>query len=341
MLTFDVYTLNSYVPEADGSGPDLYRKWAEQTVAAEELGFDCAWFTEHHFRPFGGMLPSPPLLIAALAQQTRRIRLGTAVVILPLHNVVAVAEETAMLDILSGGRLEVGIGRGMDHQYLDVFDADASTAQERLEEQVAVLRAAWGPKPLHWNGRYVHCAAPVDVLPKPVQQPHPRLWVTANREPSHAYWIGRQGLHLMTIPWVLPDLESSRRMVAAYREGVRDAGHDPTQLEVLALCPAYVAETPQQVRAEAAEAWTRFRRISAAAQGAAPPGPDAIDLIIANERALFGDPATCRRRIQEIHDAIGMTRVALHFDFGGLSQAQVLGSMRRFMHEVAPAFTGA
>src|SRR5262245_11967798 len=113
MLTFDYYVLNSYVPEAEGEGPDLYRKWREQVVLADELGFTCAWFTEHHFHPFGGMLPNPRLLIAALAQHTSRIRFGTAVIVLPFYNPVRVAEDVAMLDILSNGRLEVGIGRGM------------------------------------------------------------------------------------------------------------------------------------------------------------------------------------------------------------------------------------
>src|SRR5579871_2552315 len=335
MLTFDVYTLNTYVPETEGTAPDLYRKWREQTAEAEELGFGCAWFTEHHFRPYGGMLPSPPLLIAALPQHTRRIRLGTCVVVLPLHNPVGVAEETAVLDILSNGRLEVGLGRGMDNQYLDVFGAEAATAQEKLEEQVEVLRAAWGPAPLHWNGRYFQCADPIDVLPKPQQQPHPPLWMPVNREPAHARWVGRQGMNLMTIPWVQPDIAVSRRVVDAYWEGVREANLDPTGLQVLAVCPAYVAESLQQVRTDAASAWSAFRRISAAAQGGAAPAPGAIDIITANERALFGDASTCCQRIESLREVLGINRLALQFDFGGLAQAQVLESMHRFAEDVA------
>src|SRR5438477_13181403 len=96
----------------------------------------CAWFTEHHFRPFGGMLPNPQVLMGALAQRNQRIRLGTAVTVLPLHNPLRIAEDMAMLDVISGGRLEVGVGRGMPSPYYGLFDADWDTAQDKLEEQI-------------------------------------------------------------------------------------------------------------------------------------------------------------------------------------------------------------
>src|SRR5215218_4533563 len=109
-MKFDYYLLNTYIPEADGDGPALYRKWMDQVVAADGLGFGCAWFTEHHFSMFGGMLPNPTLLMAALAQRTQHIRFGTAVILLPFHNPLRVVEDVAMLDILSGGRMDLGIG---------------------------------------------------------------------------------------------------------------------------------------------------------------------------------------------------------------------------------------
>src|SRR4051794_38940777 len=93
LISFDYYLLNSYVPEIEGDASALYARWIEQIVLADELGFGCAWLTEHHFHPFGGMLPSPQLLIAALASRTRRIRMGPAVTILPLHNPIRIAED--------------------------------------------------------------------------------------------------------------------------------------------------------------------------------------------------------------------------------------------------------
>lgn len=208
-MKFDYYVLNSYVPEVDGDGPQLYAKWMEQVTLAEELGFDCAWFTEHHFRTFGGMLPSPQLLIAALAQRTTRIRLGIAVVILPFYNPVRIAEETAVLDILTDGRVDVGVGRGMGSQYYDVFGADPATAQEKLEEQVDLLRTAWAGDAFSWNGKYYQCPNPITLMPRPVQRPHPTP-LDAGERRSFARSVGRPpGRQLDDPPLEPPRLHDS------------------------------------------------------------------------------------------------------------------------------------
>src|SRR5690242_4670227 len=115
------------MPEWDGNGQALYGKWIDQVMLADGLGFGTAWFTEHHFSYLGGMLPNPPLFMAALAQRTQRIRLGTAVILLPFHNPVRVVEDVAMLDVLSGGRIDLGVGRGMDVQYHPIFGVDIAT----------------------------------------------------------------------------------------------------------------------------------------------------------------------------------------------------------------------
>lgn len=337
-MKFDYYVLNSHVPAADGDGPDLYAKWFEQISLAEELGLHCAWFTEHHFRAFGGMLPSPPMLMSALAQRTERIRLGTAVVILPLHHPLQVAEELAMLDILSGGRLEVGVGRGMGSQYYDVFGADPETAQEKFEEQVAMLQGAWTDSEFRWNGRYYQCPQPITVLPRPLQQPHPPLWIPASTNPVHCRWIGHQGVNLMTLPWRLPNFEPTRLMIDEWRAGLREAGRAEAGLEVLAYFPTYVGETMEQVQRDVEGCWTTWQEISAAARGA--PGPDGptYDLLVESSRAIFGDPARCRQHIERIQSELGLDRIALLCHFGGLPQEKVLASMRLFAREVAPAF---
>jgi len=215
-MKFDYYLLNSYVPELEGDGSALYQKWTEQVLLAEELGFHCAWFTEHHFLAFGGMLPNPQLLMAALAQRTHRIHLGSAVSVLPLHNPIRIAEDMAMLDILSGGRIEVGLGRGMDVQYVDVLGADRTTAQEKFEEQLAMVRAAWTDEQFCWDGKFFQCAQPLSVLPKPVQRPHPPVWIPVGGTPDHSRMAGRLGYNLMTLPWYGPTFGPTREVLDAY-----------------------------------------------------------------------------------------------------------------------------
>ena len=130
-MKFGYYLLNTYVPELDGDCAALYDHWLEQIDAAENLGFDSLWVTEHHFRYFGGMMPSPSILLAAAAQRTKKMRLGAAVSILPMHNPLRVAEEFAMVDQLSGGRVLFGAGRGMHPTEYAVFGADWNNAQQR------------------------------------------------------------------------------------------------------------------------------------------------------------------------------------------------------------------
>src|SRR5579871_6811638 len=334
MVAFDYYLLNSYVPEADGDGSQLYQKWIEQVVLAEELGFGCAWFTEHHFNRFGGMLPNPPLFIAALAQRTTRIRLGTAVTILPLYNPVRVAEDVAMLDILSGGRLEVGLGRGMANQYHAIFGADPRTSKEKFEEQLAILQAAWRDEPFCWNGTFFKSPEPIMVMPKPVQRPHPPLWIPASRDVAHAAAVGRAGMRLMTLPWYPATFAETREVIDAYRAGVAEMG--AVHGETLGYVPVYVGETPERARDEAEPSWSRARRISDEQRGGPESNPLTYDIGAATSRAVFGDPEMCRRHVQRLQDELALDRLALRFDFGGLPQDRVLSSMRLFAREVAP-----
>jgi alkanesulfonate monooxygenase SsuD/methylene tetrahydromethanopterin reductase-like flavin-dependent oxidoreductase (luciferase family) len=135
------------------------------------------------------------MFMAAVAQHTRRIRLGTAVTLLPFHNPVRVVEDVAMLDILSGGRIDVGVGRGMDAQYYPIFGVEIATSQEKFDEELAMVKAAFRNEPFTWEGTFFQCPDPINVLPRPVQQPHPPLWVPNSKNPAHSRAIGRAGVN--------------------------------------------------------------------------------------------------------------------------------------------------
>jgi alkanesulfonate monooxygenase SsuD/methylene tetrahydromethanopterin reductase-like flavin-dependent oxidoreductase (luciferase family) len=332
-MKFDLYIFNSYVPELDGDGPELYAKWLEQAELAEELGFHCVWLTEHHFGRFGGMMPNPQIIMAALAQRTKRIRLGTAVTLLPLHNPLRIAEDIAMLDIMSNGRIDVGVGRGMDWINFGAFGADKETAQERLVESIGVLQDAWTKEACSWHGRFFDVAGPITVLPRPVQQPHPPIWMTANRDAAHFRWIAEHGLDLMTIPWTLPSLNMSRQLIGEYREALHRSGHTG---KVLGLFPVYVAESLDRARKEVEPHWVHMRQVAAESRGGQGTPEGTYEQTAAQDRAFFGDPEMCREMLAKIRD-LGLDQLALQFHFGGLPQDRVLESMRLFMAEVAPA----
>ena len=340
-MKLDYYLLNTYVPALDGPAPLLYEKFLEQVEAADALGFDTAWLTEHHFRPFGGMLPNAAVLLAALAQRTRRIRLGPAVIVFPLQHPLRIAEDVAMLDLLSQGRIDLGAGRGMATAEYEVFGADAATADARMHEQLELVQAAWTQRPFTWQGQFYQFPTPLDVWPPPVQQPHPPIWVTANVNAEHFRWIGQHGYNLMTLPWILLDLEQSRALIDVYRAALVEAGYDPSTRDILAMFPVYCGESPAAARREAEPYWLNWRQV-AIDEVAGVPGREerwrrlTYDVMVDETRAIFGDPAMCQRALLRLRDALGLTHVAGVFHFGGMPQEQVLASMRRYATEVAP-----
>ena len=343
-MKFGYYLLNTYVPELDGASPELYAHWLEQIDAAEDLGFDSLWVTEHHFRLFGGMIPNPQLLLTAAAQRTRRLRLGSSVSLVPMHHPVRIAEDFAMLDLLSNGRVNFGAGRGMSSREYAVFGEDWNTAQARLVEALEVMVRAWRDDVLNWDGKYYHYHD-LTVRPKPQQKPHPPIYLTAQKDPESFTMLGRRGFHLMTVPWVFSN-ELQRGRIEIYLKALKEAGHSVEDHEVFVMYPAYIGESDEQARADAIEPWHRWRSFALAELGLDPTKGAAYeeryrhlsyDSMAADSHALFGGPERCVRHLERIRDVVGPTHIGLAFHFGGLSQDKILKSMERFARFVAPA----
>lgn len=334
---FDYYILNTYQPDQDGPPSRLYRSWTEQALRAEALGFDTLWCTEHHFRTFGGMMPNPQLFLASIAGQTSRIRLGTAVSILPLHHPLRIAEDVAMLDNISGGRIEAGVGRGMPQAEYDIFGADWDSSHDHVVEALAIMRRAWSGEAFRWQGEHYRYGREVTVYPPPVQQPHPPLWVTANFDESHFRWIGQQGFNLMTLPWALPSYDRSRELIGTYHDSLAAAGFEPDSRQVLAMFPTHVRETPTQAR-EAARYWARMVVAATGERGGDLAHAMDFDTLVAQSRGIYGDVARCRNHVAYIRDKLGLTHIATMHHFGGVPQELVLESMQLFAEEVIPVF---
>lgn len=341
-MKFGYYILNTYVPELDGGSREIYAKWLEQIDAAEALGFDSLWVTEHHFRHFGGQMPSPTIILAAAAQRTKKLRLGAAVSLLPMHNPLRIAEEFAMVDQLSQGRVCFGAGRGMHPDEYQVFGQEYATAQTRLPEAIDIVMRAWSGDEFEWQSE--HYTFPrLKVYPQPYQRPHPPIYVTANRDPESFAMIGKRGHHLMTLPWIATNEEQAPR-IEWYKTALREAGHAVAGREIFTMYPIYVGDSDDRAKAEAEESWHRWRGFALAATGALPGTPAhatrsphlSYDSMARDNRGVFGGPESCALILKRIIEVVGTDHIGLTFHFGGLSQDKALKSMERFAKSVMP-----
>src|SRR5579862_1015834 len=164
------------VPAVRKGQPEPYDQLMEQIEFADELGYDSIWLTEHHFSEYGR--PAVPAIAGNAIARTKQIKVNTAVVVLPFHHPIRVAEDWAVLDQLSKGRVEVGIGRGNQPHEFAGLGVDMSDARERSTEALDIIKRAWTEERFSYNGRYWQIPE-VEVLPKPFQKPHPPLWQEA------------------------------------------------------------------------------------------------------------------------------------------------------------------
>lgn len=247
-----------------------------------------------------------------------------------------------MVDLLSGGRVNFGAGRGMHPTEYDVMGADWKTAQLRLPEALDLVIRAWTGGEFEWSGKHYKFPK-LQVYPKPLQKPHPPIYVTANRDPESFQMVGRRGHHLMTLPWIATN-EVQRPRVEQYWQALREGGHPVEDKDVFVMYPCYVGESDSQARAEIVEQWSRWRGFALAALNL-EPGHEAYnrvfahldyDAMVKDRRGVFGGPETCASVIQTIADVVGATHIGLTFHFGGLGQERVLESMQRFAREVLP-----
>src|SRR3954451_2304497 len=174
-MKFAAYAMPSFIPEFGLTQGEYMRATVDHLASADALGYDSIWVNEHHFHQYGGLMPAVTTMLAALAQRTSRVRLGTSVVVLPLHHPLEIAEQLAMVDLMSKGRVDLGVGRGfVSHDY-EVMGVTYPDAQDHLIESVEVLIKAWSGQPIFHQGKYYQFVD-VELWPQPEQRPHPPIW---------------------------------------------------------------------------------------------------------------------------------------------------------------------
>jgi len=217
--------------------------------AADELGFDRCWMREHHFTDYG-FLPNTMTMAAHVAAVTERIRIATAVVTLPLHHPLRVAEEGSLVDVLSGGRVDGGIGRGYQSVEFAAFGVPLAEARDRTDEAITVLRAAWSGEPVVHHGRFWHFDG-VRVQPRPQQRPHPGLWYASVNPDSIAHYAARG------IPFLVDSTVRTSKLAEladTWRGIARARGHDPAGHELAAVRYVWLDEDDDAARAYVARA---------------------------------------------------------------------------------------
>ncbi|ODU07202.1 MAG: hypothetical protein ABS81_02565 [Pseudonocardia sp. SCN 72-86] len=328
----------------------VIRESIAQCVYAEELGYDRVWLAEHHFNPYG-LVGSPLVAAAAVAAATERIRIGTAVLVLPFYNPLRIAEECALVDQISNGRLDVGFGRGYQPAEFRMFDVPQSEARARTEEAVEILRTAWTHDRFDFHGKFWNFDD-ASVLPKPVQDPHPALYQAASSIDTFRI-AGQSGSRILTSPNFTP-LRTVKKQFGAYVDALVEGGHDPAGYDRPMLQQTYVGadetdavETPRPY----VEVMDRMKQalLPGADGQALAPGYESWARITANigefdyearvrEGGMLGTAAQIRDRLQQLRDEVGVTEFICQFNFGGMPPELVRRSMRRFADDVMPAF---
>ena len=335
-MKFGAHFLPTHMPELDGPVSQFYQRIFEQIGSLERLGFDRVWITEHHFGDYGGSIPHPPTFLAAIACKTSRIRLGVAVAVLPLNNPIHLAESYGMVDVLSNGRLDFGIGKGSEPiEYLR-FGACREEGTQRMIEGAEILRQAWSDEPVNFHGEFFNYDH-VRVLPKPVQRPHPPIWVGATRTEETFRWAGKNGFNLMTIPFVHPTIKALHDLVETYREALGRAGHDLATRQILGKFHIYVSDSLAQGIREAAPYMKNYSAIHAAADPNRKLTNRDITADMERGFIIVGDPQRCIDTIRRWQEEVGLTTFSFTFHFGGMPQETALKNIRLFAEQVMPA----
>lgn len=350
-MHFGLFYLPTLSPCTAAQGAERLRAVVEQTAFAEQLGFGSVWLAEHHFHPFGGLFSAPPVIGAAIAQRTSRMRIGTAVALLPYHNPLRIAEDYAALDCLSEGRVDFGIGHGFVKWEALTFGVALEELRERFQENLDVILKAWREPVLNHKGRF-HEFQGVEVWPRPLQKPYPTVWMGATSTVESFEQSGRLGFHMMLIPF-LHEVEELRPKVEAYLKARRAAGHDPSTARVLGVYHLYVGESAAEARSTSMEGVAAYHSAAAQARNltAGMAEPESyrsheehrakvrtltFEDMVNQNRVLIGSVEEVRERVAHVRERLYLTDLAGNFALGSLDDSLVRASMRRFIEQVAP-----
>lgn len=321
----------------------VFRRGIEIAKHADKLGFDSIWCAEHHFSTYGYL--SRPLQFAThLAAVTERIRVGSAVVVLPLHHPLVVAEEIGTADVLSGGRLDVGFGRGYQPYEFERLGLSLDDSRERFDEAVDVILKAFEGKPFSYDGKH-YSFGETSIFPMPTQEPHPPIWVVGQSTESIAATVKR-GFNIVSGGFGVP-IDRLRAFRQAYDE-MDIAPEIRSKIRISTQRPVYVTNDESELPAIVEQARWNMRVTLSLRQGlervdqgraiAVPFDKEPTDQELLDNYFVIGTPQQCVAKIEAIREAMGIDHFNASCWFGDVPHDKVLRSMELFAKEVMPAF---
>jgi alkanesulfonate monooxygenase SsuD/methylene tetrahydromethanopterin reductase-like flavin-dependent oxidoreductase (luciferase family) len=321
-------------PTANTPSPKLYGETFEQIRAAEALGWDSVWVTEHHFTD-DGYLPSVDIAASAIAVQTERVRIGHSVLLLPLHHPIEVAENGAVLDIISNGRYIFGPGLGYKLDEFATFGVNRKHRPSRMDESMEIIHRAWSEERFSFAGRHFQVEN-IAVTPKPVQRPRPPIIMAARSEPA----LRRAARYADGIIAV-----GSDALISQYHDFVRAEGKDPATQTVAVLRSTIISDDPERTWAEV-EPWVRWRNVRYGEwYGEAADLPGDAQMLPRAEgspaeramQALIRTPETLTADVRRL-ESIGVNLVIFFATFPGYAPLKMMPTWEAVARKVMPAF---
>ncbi len=342
-MRISIFSVQDHHPRHPRTIPELYEQVAAQCQLAEQLGYDTFMVAEHHFHEYGSV-PNPAVYLAMLAERCKRIRLASGISILTFHHPLTLAESWAMVDILSNGRLTLGVGSGyLKHEFAG-YAIDPAHKRERFDENLAILKRALSGERVSHSGKFTSVDQ-VQLQVAPIQQPTPPIYCAVLAREA-AYWIGRQGNNLLCVPYASVDtFDQIASLVSEYQRGYAEspeASPQSTPLstpqstpksgpkgDVMVCLHAHAAASDAACRERAAKPFDLYveTRLYAKSQ--------TYDDIMKSGLALFGDTDTLVDKMIRLYD-MGVDHVVLLQNFGYMAPTLVHDSMRLFAQDILP-----
>jgi probable F420-dependent oxidoreductase len=321
-------------------GGHFYREALEEVVLGEELGFDSVWMEEHHGIK-NHYWPSPLMVLAGFAARTSRVQLGTDVIVLPFHHPLKVAEDAAMLDVISNGRLVLGVAIGYRPEEFAAFGQPLERRGARFEEQIAIIRRLWSEESVTFDGKFFKLEN-VRMEPKPIQGGNIPIYLGA--------WgpLGMKRAATIADAWIPGPVADLPKILAAreqYHAALRAAGKDPASVPQPLTREVVIAATEAKAR-ELAERHLMVNYRDEYGGGTwSHPLIDSSDKAtvtaldaIGKDRFVVGNPDQCIEKIRAFRDAVGADHFICRLFFPGMPHEHIMEELRLLAKEVIPAF---